>query len=495
MPQYGKICHGRGVDLSVSYETQQRAGLSALVDLSRQERARGGYAGQHVSPRRAVMSDMGHRLSVAVTVSLVMVLLYVVEQRLWPHQGVIRTPLRHVWSLSSVLWLSATVPALFELAGLFLYQHARGLHRVQPVEQVVCWRIVSRGLNVDALTATINRVRHEMAVTPLFLYRIEVVIDTSYRGLPPPGRDLHYIIVPKGYQTANGTKAKARALNYALLVSPIPDTAWIVHLDEETHPTPSGIAGIARAIAEEDASGRLRIGQGTITYHRNWSEHPLLTLSDCIRTGSDLGRLYLSMKIGVPLFGLHGSFIVVRNDVEKSVGFDLGPGGSLTEDAWWGCLQMQQGRRCRWVDGYLEEQSTQQVRDFMKQRRRWFNGLVVTALRAPTKLRYRGVLGVTMLAWALSPLAWVYTVAHFTMGGPVPAEVRLLANLSLGIYVATTFVGLRVNLTEHGVTNIFRRVGWYALWVVMLPAFSFMEATGVAYGIVKPSMKFHVVRK
>ena len=93
-------------------------------------------------------------------------------------------------------------------------------------------------------------------------------------------------------------------------------------------------------IAEEEASGELRIGQGIIVYHRDWKNHPFFTLSDYIRTGSDLGRLFLSMRIGVPLFGLHGSYIVVRNDVEKQVGFDVGPKARLRK--------MHSGDPSRW---------------------------------------------------------------------------------------------------------------------------------------------------
>ena len=251
---------------------------------------------------------------------------------------------------------------------------------------------------------------------PLFHYVIEVIVDdvnTTAEGLPAEGGDLTYIRVPRDYKTVNETRAKARALHYALQHSALPGDAWIVHMDEESWPTPSGITGIAAMIAEEEArDGTPRIGQGTITYHRDWAAHPFFTLSDCIRSGSDRGRLYLSMKIGVPLFGLHGSFIVIRNDVEQSMGFDIGPRGSLTEDAWWGTMAMDRGIRCRWVEGYVAEQCTHRVPDFLKQRRRWFNGLARTASSAPASLRWRAVLMVSMLAWASAPLAWVYTVAH-----------------------------------------------------------------------------------
>jgi egghead protein (zeste-white 4 protein) len=443
----------------------------------------------------SVWLDFRQRAFVLTAMTVTIGALYLIQRTAWPTNTVLPGPVSAAWSWASLVWLAPLIPAACELAGLLIYEHPRWPRDDKAIPQLVSWRIVSRGINKEALTATILRCRAESRRLPLFPYVIEVVTDTSHDGLPAPARDLHYIHVPRGYRTLGGTKAKARALNYALHASPLPDNAWIVHLDEETQPAPSGIRGIARAIAEEERTGRLRIGQGIITYHRDWRHHPFFTLSDCIRTGSDLGRTFLSMRLGAPLFGMHGSFIVVRNDVEKATGFDLGPEGSITEDAWWGYLQMDAGARCRWVDGMLEEQCTQSVKDFLKQRRRWFSGLVNVVLRAPVRLRWRLMLGINMLAWALAPFAWGYTIAHFVTGGYVDPLVRALANGSFAVYIVTTLAGLRVNMTEHGIRNPLRRIGWCVTWLACMPMFSLMESVSVAYAIVKPARGFHVVRK
>ena len=439
--------------------------------------------------------DIGHRTFVLVGMVITVAAFYAIQRLVWPNNIIPGTGLRAAWSGASLLWLSALVPAACELIGLLMYQNPKWPKAIKPIPQLVTWRIVSRGLNTKALTATILRCRAESLANPLFRYVIEVVTDTSHDGLPAPAPDLHYIRVPKNYETPRATRNKARALNYALRYSPLPDDAWIVHLDEESQPTRSLISGIARMIAEEEESGELRIGQGIIVYHRDWKNHPFFTLSDCIRTGSDLGRLFFSMRLGVPLFGLHGSYIVVRNDIEKQVGFDVGPEGSITEDAFWGYQQMEAGRRCRWVDGYLEEQCTQSLSDFMKQRRRWFSGLVKVATKAPVRLRWRFVLCVSMLAWALAPLAWGYTIAHLITGGYVNPLVRALANGSFAVYIVTTLAGLRVNMTEHGIRNPLKRFGWCVTWLCCMPVFSLMESVSVAYALARPATGFHVVRK
>ncbi len=209
--------------------------------------------------------------------------------------------------------------------------------------------------------------------------------------------------MPNGYRTPNGSRFKARALHYALLHSPIPENAWIVHLDEETQPTSSGVKGIGRFIAAEEASGRLRIGQGALLYHREWERHPFLTLADNVRTGDDFARFYFQHSLGLALFGLHGSYIVVRNDIEKATGgFDFGPHGDITEGAFWAMKAMQEGRRSAWVEGYLGEQSCLSLKDFLRQRRRWFQGLVKVVLHAPVKLRWRFFLGLNTIFFRAS---------------------------------------------------------------------------------------------
>jgi beta-1,4-mannosyltransferase len=444
------------------------------------------------------LADLRHRAFVLTALGAAVAALYVIQSALWPHAAIPRTALGEAWSWSALLWVTAMLPAAAELAGLLTHRYPRNLNLTRPADIPVCFRIVSRGINTEVLRDTILAIGREMAATPLFPYTIEVVTDTGHLDreyMPAERPGLRYITVPRDYRTPRGTLFKARSLHYALGASGISDETWIVHCDEETQPTRSGIQGIARLISEETESGQLRIGQGTILYHRNWSAHPFLTLADCIRTGSDLGRGWLSMSIGLPLFGLHGSWIVVRNDVERAAGFDVTPAGSLAEDSWWGLTEAQAGVRTRWVDGYMTEQCPESARDFMRQRRRWANGMTRAVLHAPAAARYKIVMGISIACWMLAPVAWIYTLTHFGVGGYVDPWVRLFANVSFATYIATTLVGLRVNMTEHGITSLPRRAGLTLLWLVMMPAFGLMESAAVGYAVIRPARTFEVVTK
>jgi beta-1,4-mannosyltransferase len=437
----------------------------------------------------------GHRLNVIVTWLGCTLLLYLLQNFVWPQGLVPKTTMETVFSWGSLLWLSAIIPGFCALTGMIVFKHSNKLDQVRPIRRLVSWRIVSRGTNVEILTETIRRCQREMAKTPLFPFVIEVVTDHQTIDLARPADDVISIAVPKDFRTPNNSHFKARALHYASTHSVLPDDAWIVHLDEETQPTSSGIKGICSLIREEEATGRYRIGQGAILYHRRLKQFPFLTLADNIRTGDDFGRFHLGHRLGITLYGMHGSFIVVRNDLEKSIGFDVGPHGSITEDSFWALMAMERGHRCRWVDGYLEEQSTQSVSDFIKQRRRWFQGLAKVAVHAPVALKWRFTIGLNSILWALAPFSLLYSFLHLFYGTEVQPLVRFLANTSLAAYATIYLVGLKANLDEHGIYNRFARLFWYLLQCLLLPFCCLLESLGVVWAICKPAEGFHVVKK
>lgn len=402
------------------------------------------------------------------------------------------------WAWASLIWLSGMIPGTVGLIGAFAYRHPNSLDDVAPIKQPICWRIITSGKNIEIVLQTIRRCQAEMQRTPLARYVIEVIIDKCPNVVLLPQRDpdVRVITVPEDYRTPNGSRFKARALHYALSNSPISDDTWIVHLDEETQPTSSGIKGICKFIGESEATGRLKIGQGSLLYHREWERHPFLTLADIGRTGDDFARFHFQNRLGVTLFGLHGSYIVVRNDVEKATGgFDFGPHGDITEDAFWAMKAMQLGIRCAWVEGYLEEQSCMSFADFLRQRRRWFQGLVQVALHAPVAFRWRLALALNTVLWGLAPFAMFYTFGNLAHHVTISPVVRVLASYSFATFATLYITGLAANMDEHGITNPWRRVFLTAKVLLLLPVFAAMEGLGVLWALFKPARGFEVVKK
>ena len=434
------------------------------------------------------------RLTFLVAFVLLLVPIYLLLSEFWRHSQPVHGPAGEAVAILSYVWILLAIPIFLNVIGALTFKGARSdPSEAEPIANLVCFRVVTRGTNVEAVLKTVQSVQEEMARSPLFPYCVELVTD---QVLPvADGGVVATILVPEGYRTPSGAKFKARALHYALETSPIPDSAWLFHLDEETHLTPSVVRGIRNAIVEEERSGALRIGQGVVLYHRDLAEHPFLTLADSVRTGDDLGRFRLQHAFGQTAFGMHGSFILVRNDVEKEVGFDLGPAGSVTEDAWWSLVEMALGRRSRWVDGYCLEQSTRSAGDFIRQRRRWFVGLCLVCRRAPAVGWHKVALVTSVLLWGVSWLGWwSISIAAMIVNVRIPTAVFLIGILSLSAYSALYLLGLELNLHQRGLPWT-RRAPWHVGQIILLPLFSVLESSAVALGVVHPKRDFHVVKK
>lgn len=441
----------------------------------------------------------GHRLYSVAYLTLGIAFLYVFQDLVWPRGRPVVTLSEYIWSCFSLLWITGgVIPGTVGFIGQLMYTHPDDLDDVQPTTQKVVFRIVSRGTNRDALIATIRSCQDRMEETPLFPYLIQVVTDITDLPLCIAFPDVHFVSVPNDYRTPHGSRFKARALHYAsLLESPqITDDTWIFFLDEETHVTSSCIKGTCRMISAEKDSPMPKIGQGAILYHRLWKKFPILTLAESIRTGDDFARFYFQHKLGIALFGLHGSFILMRNDViEKAGGFDFGPDGDITEDAFLALKLMGMGYRLGWVEGYVEEQSTQSMLDFVMQRCRWWQGLAKVSLYAPAHFGWRICLGINTVLWALAPFAMIYTIAHFFYGNEINPIIRFLANYSYATFISLYLIGLQANMREHGITNPLQKAFWWILQILLFPFFALLESAGVIWAMVKPSQGFHIVKK
>lgn len=432
--------------------------------------------------------------------------LFFIQHAIWPasFSGLLNPnlSLSPVWSWIGCLWLLAFPAAALSVLGNLLFRYGKYLDDVQPIQHNVVFRIVSRGTNAECLLETMRLVRKQMEANPLFPYLIEVVTDGGVFHAPDDD-DVMQVCVPQTYESPNGTLYKARALHYSVINTAVPPDTWVVHLDEETRPMSSGIKGIARMIARAEATGDVRrIGQGAMLYHRSWRTFPFLTLADMRRTGDDMGHFHLQHRIGFTIFGLHGSYIVCRQDVEADIGFDLGVQGSITEDAWWVLLAMERGIRTVWVDGYLDEQSTQSVMDFLKQRRRWYVGLWKVSWHCPAKLHYRIFVIINTVTWIIIPILLPFIIVYMTFLSiheiPVPFFLRILTNFIISASVLVYLNGLVANMREHG-TKWWQGILWLFAMCFAIPVCYLLEATSVLMAFFYPFSQnakgFHVVQK
>lgn len=461
---------------------------------------------QPLNPEREKFRDFQlgpftlHRFFLLLFLAGVTIGFYFLQDLIWPPSD--ERNQDTLWTLLGIVWLIPLPGAILWIMGAMYFRYNTRLDDVEPVPYNVSLRIVSRGSNAECLLSTIRHSQAAMQKTPMFPYIVEVVTDGDCFTAPCEPDVLH-TRVPIAYQPPNGSRFKARALHYACEYSRVPFDTWVVHLDEESQLTGSVIKGIADMISKCERGGNVRrVGQGMILYHRSWGTHPFLTLADMRRTGDDLGHFHLQHQVGRTIFGLHGSFVVARADVEREIGFDVGPRGSITEDAWWILLAMEKGIRTMWVDGYIEEQSTQSLTDFLKQRRRWYVGLFKVVWFAPVGLRHRWMIMFMTFTWGLTPvivpLQVVYLVLSLIYEKHIIPPIRIATTLVMATWFALNYTGLVINMREHG-TPAWRGLLWIIALTLLLPAFYIMEFVSVVMALLSPLSQnakgFHVVQK
>lgn len=237
------------------------------------------------------------------------------------------------------------------------------------------------------------------------------------------------------------------------------------------------------------------IGQGVILYSRyDTIENLLTTLADTIRVGDDYGRFRFQYGMNKAYFGMHGSYVVTSHATEAMVGFDHGLEGSITEDTYFALLCSARGVKFKWMHSYMLEQSPFSIMDFIRQRRRWYNGLWLCAVTPNIPESERFWLRLFLWFWTFSWVNNLSFYAHFVYPTNTPLWMGLIGGISFAFNIGVYLVGFLVSFSPS-------RIGWsqflsyFFLTAMGIPVFSSIEAAGALYGMLFPSNDFYVVQK
>lgn len=412
---------------------------------------------------------------------------------------------------SKFIWFTGIMLSISNIVGLLLYgsPYKKDLDIVKDFENTgwnqdkkLIIAYVSRGDNRKALSRAVQQttaILREYGAN----YHIEIVTDIPVSHRVDISR-LHvsFYLVPKEYQTKRGARYKARALHYlseqrqkaAYATNKNLDT-WILHLDEESVITKQSLAGISEYINNPKYANS--IGQGEIKYNSHqYGKRLLITAIDAVRTGDDLGRFRFQYKLAKnPIFGMHGSYFLVPEKLESSQGFDLGGKGSITEDAYFAFHAIEKGVPFNWIHGFIREQSPFSIAAILRQRRRWYCGLMTLSFDKELKLKTRLFLMLNMLFWTVSWSGPIFTIANLAYrNGYSPLTLTIAAAIIQGSYCATYLVGAYRGVIGSGL-GMPKRVLLYLITFILFPISNTIEGIAILYGIIRPVKTFDVVKK
>jgi beta-1,4-mannosyltransferase len=324
--------------------------------------------------------------------------------------------------------------------------------------------------------------------------RVDLVVEEDCTGQVAEFaayRSVRIVTVPAGYRTERGTRFKARANHYANELrgaeGEVREDVWVLHLDDDTAIGADTAEALARFIRAQSEAGpnAHHLAQGVLSFPRELAANRLLWLADAARPACDLSLYAATTGRGCPRIGLHGELLLVRASVEAEIGWDFGP-DAIVEDAQF-ALEFT-GRHpggSEWFSARSYGVSPATVADFLRQRERWFWGLLTLVSNPGIPLRRRALLLCLVGIWSTAPfqtpaiVVGVGLLASSTTN-PVSPLIIPIWSLNLAYCVWLYWQGLRVNADASERRS---RSWWEPLLVILLlPLFSLWEAAGVARG-------------
>ncbi|XP_047003886.1 beta-1,4-mannosyltransferase egh [Schistocerca americana] len=383
---------------------------------------------------------------------------------------------------------------LFNFAGLTLYNAfpdkvpLKGSPLLAPF---ICIRVVTRGDYPQLVRNNVARNMTCCTEAGLENFLIEVVTDKVV-GLANHRR-VREVVVPATYRPKSGALFKARALQYCLEdgVNILADNDWVVHLDEETLLTENSVRGILNFVLD----GKHQFGQGLITYANEDVVNWVTTLADSFRVADDMGKLRLQFSMfHKPLFSWKGSYVVTQVGAERQVSFDNGPDGSVAEDCFFAMRAYTQGYSFNFVEGEMWEKSPFSLWDFMQQRKRWLQGILLVVHSQAIPLRHKWLLAVSCYSWVTMPLS----TSNVLLAGLCPIPCPPLMDF------ACAFIGaVNIYMYVFGVVKSFSlyRFGMLRFLMCICGALStipfniIIENVAVVLGLFGQKHRFYVVNK
>src|ERR671915_2559790 len=238
--------------------------------------------------------------------------------------------------------------------------------------------VVIRG--IESIIESCSKVNYDS-------YEISVVTDDEKDKRTLSNHKCEVIVVGKEYST-NAIK-KGRALQYAVefrrKCAKNSLKQWIFHMDDESCVTTQTVLSLLKFIR---SAGPAVVSEGPIFYPLKFEfANPLTAIAESIRPFTCYDCV--SQMTNPPPLHMHGSNLLVRSDIEDSIGWNFGP--TLAEDQIFGykIYEKYGPKSMGWHGGMLLEQPPLNIKDHFMQRRRWVLGSLQNMVRFPLVHKFK----------------------------------------------------------------------------------------------------------
>jgi egghead protein (zeste-white 4 protein) len=302
---------------------------------------------------------------------------------------------------------------------------------------------------------------------------------------------IRIVNVPSDYETPLGSRFKTRANQFAMearrKAGENTKDCYIYHLDDDTHIGEDTASSLAEFI--ELDGDRYYLAQGILTFPHELTPSKFCRLADSVRPADDLTRFaFFTGLLGTPLGGLHGEHLVIRADIEDEIGWDFPD--TVIEDAYFAIkFAVKYPKRSTTLNSYSYGASPASVRDLLRQRRRWIEGLLRLAFNRRLPLLPKLPLLYSIFTWAMAPIQFVglALLLSYATGvdntSPISPIFLPLWAISLAGVFWFYVEGLKINMSASD-----RPGSNLLLAVIIIPAIyviTLVESLGVVLGLIR----------
>ena len=318
-------------------------------------------------------------------------------------------------------------------------------------------------------------------------------------------------VLPKQYNTPKGTMLKARALHYMVELRRIgvnrkPGKTFIVHFDEESVMEPDELRKLFKYLATTDK----KLTEGPIYYPLEYSDASALCRAMEANRPIGCFECRQVMESGIPLH-LHGSNLVIEEDLENELGWDIGNLDGqpfIAEDyvfgvlaylkcgpqifGWHGCVMLEQPpfsfksafkQRFRWIIGILQGMALmRRMPEFYKLSRKMRFHLVWGTRYRISTFAFGLPTGATTLLYLLYQTGLVFYGKTYL---PLPVPIMLWLLIVGFLWLNSIFIGSWYNISNARQLSFTQRWTEVGRVITLAPIAGILESTAGFWAIVK----------
>ena len=387
--------------------------------------------------------------------------------------------LEHIW----LIWLlsSLTFIRFYIMMGRHLPKLIGKSKQSKFNTPEIIFQITTKG-HMPIVQTTINQINATCRSINYSKYEIWVVSEK-----PDVFEGARLINVPGDFSC--NAIFKGRALQYAVYLRNIEkrnqENTWIYHLDDESLITKQTLCNILTYLEGEPS----QISEGLIIYPVGKEEKIKLTnLLDTLRPFCCFECMDF-MEHGNPAY-LHGSNLLTRSDIEEKIGWDTGK--TIAEDTLFAITATRKldSRAFGWHGGVIEEKSPYTLRDFMKQRVRWFCGLIQNMNYLNRKEKFAQ--SIRAFLWSIGFLSGVASILALFWQQNIDLSLRIFFIISSALWLLSYQTGAFLN---GKYLSFKKRLQFHFLTLLFSPLLGIIESSIPIIALLKPTGTFEVIRK